>query len=35
MLENVQLSQDEQDNKALNVNVQIATYYRAGANGAN
>jgi Tfp pilus assembly protein PilO len=35
VLENVQLSQDEQDNKALNVTVQIATYYRAGANGAN
>ena len=35
VLENVQLSQDEQDNKALNVSVQIATYYRAGANGAN
>ena len=35
VLENVQLSQDEQANKALNVTVQIATYFRAGANGAN
>jgi hypothetical protein len=35
VLENVSLSQAEQENKALNVSVQIATYYRAGANGAN
>ncbi len=35
VLENVELSQDEQDEQALNVTVQIATYYRAGANGAN
>jgi hypothetical protein len=35
VLENVGLSQNEEANKALNVSVQIATYYRAGANGAN
>jgi hypothetical protein len=35
VLENVQLSQAEQENRSLNVSVQIATYYRAGANGAN
>jgi len=33
VLENVELSQSETENRGLNVNVQIATYYRAGANG--
>ncbi len=34
MLENVQLSQKDIDKSGLNVTVQIATYYRAGGNGA-
>jgi len=33
VLENVQLSQSETEKSGLNVSVQIATYYRAGANG--
>ena len=33
VLENVELSQSEVANRGLNVNVEIATYYRAGANG--
>ncbi len=33
VLENVQLTQSEVENRGLNVNVEIATYYRAGANG--
>ena len=33
VLENVELSQSEVENRGLNVNVEIATYYRAGANG--
>ena len=33
VLENVELSQSETENRGLNVNVQIATYYRAAANG--
>jgi hypothetical protein len=33
VLENVQLSQNETDNRGLNVTVQIATYYRPGGNG--
>jgi Tfp pilus assembly protein PilO len=33
VLENVQLSQSETENRGLNVNVQIATYYRAAGNG--
>ena len=33
MLENVELTQSEVENRGLNVNVDIATYYRAGANG--
>lgn len=33
VLENVQLSQTETDNRGLNVTVQIATYYRPGGNG--
>ena len=35
ILENVKLTQNESANKALNVEVQIATYYRIGANGGN
>ena len=35
VLENVELSQSEQESKPLNVMLQIATYYRAEANGAN
>jgi len=35
VLENVQLSQNEEQNTALNLSVTIATYYRAGTNGAN
>jgi Tfp pilus assembly protein PilO len=35
VLENVEVSQGETEGKALNVLVQIATYYRAEANGAN
>jgi Tfp pilus assembly protein PilO len=34
VLENVELTQGEGENRALNVLVQIATYYRAEANGA-
>ena len=34
VLEKVELTQNESANKALNVAVQIATYYRTGANGA-
>lgn len=34
VLENVQLSQSEAENRGLNVTVQIATYYRAGGSGA-
>jgi Tfp pilus assembly protein PilO len=33
VLENVELTQSEIENRGLNVNVDIATYYRAGANG--
>ena len=33
VLENVELTQSEIENRGLNVNVEIATYYRAGANG--
>jgi Tfp pilus assembly protein PilO len=33
VLENVELSQSETENRGLNVNVQIATYYRAATNG--
>src|SRR3990170_6017795 len=33
VLENVQLSQNESDERGLNVTVQIATYYRPGGNG--
>lgn len=33
VLENVELSQSETENRGLNVNVQIATYYRAAGNG--
>jgi Type II secretion system (T2SS), protein M subtype b len=33
VLENVQLSQNETDDRGLNVTVQIATYYRPGGNG--
>ena len=35
VLENVALSQGDADSSALNVSMQIATYYRAGADGAN
>ena len=35
VLENVELSQGETEGRDLNVLVQIATYYRAEANGAN
>jgi Tfp pilus assembly protein PilO len=34
VLENVQLSQDEGESRAINVMVQIATYFRTGANGS-
>lgn len=33
VLENLQLRQSEIENRGLNVDVEIATYYRAGANG--
>lgn len=33
VLENVELTQSELENRGLNVSVDIATYYRAGANG--
>jgi Tfp pilus assembly protein PilO len=33
VLENVELTQSEIENRGLNVSVDIATYYRAGANG--
>lgn len=33
VLENVELTQSETENRGLNVNVQIATYYRAATNG--
>lgn len=33
VLENVGLTQSEVENRGLNVSVDIATYYRAGANG--
>jgi Tfp pilus assembly protein PilO len=33
VLENVELSQSEVENRGLNVTVEIATYYRTGANG--
>lgn len=33
VLENVELTQSETANRGLNVNVQIATYYRAASNG--
>ena len=33
VLENVDLRQSEVENRALNVEMEIATYYRAGANG--
>lgn len=33
VLENVALTQSELENRGLNVSVDIATYYRAGANG--
>jgi len=33
VLENVELTQGEGENRALNVSVDIATYYRAGTNG--
>jgi Tfp pilus assembly protein PilO len=33
VLENVELSQSETENRGLNVNMQIATYYRAAGNG--
>jgi Tfp pilus assembly protein PilO len=33
VLENLQLRQSEVENRGLNVDVEIATYYRAGANG--
>jgi Tfp pilus assembly protein PilO len=33
VLENVELTQSEVENRGLNVSVDIATYYRAGANG--
>ncbi len=34
VLENVQVSQGDAESRALNVSVRIATYYRAGVNGA-
>jgi len=33
VLENVELTQSEIENRGLNVSVDIATYYRTGANG--
>ncbi len=33
VLENVELTQSEIENRGLNVSVDIATYYRSGANG--
>jgi Tfp pilus assembly protein PilO len=33
VLENLQLRQSEVENRGLNVDVEIATYYRAGVNG--
>jgi Tfp pilus assembly protein PilO len=33
VLENVELTQSEVENRGINVNVDIATYYRTGANG--
>lgn len=33
VLQNVQLSQTDAEDRALNVSVQIATYYRTGGNG--
>jgi hypothetical protein len=33
VLENLQLRQSEVENRGLNVDVEFATYYRAGANG--
>jgi Tfp pilus assembly protein PilO len=33
VLENVELTQSEVENRGLNVSVEIATYYRTGANG--
>ena len=33
VLENVDLRQSEVENRAINVEMEIATYYRAGANG--
>jgi Tfp pilus assembly protein PilO len=33
VLENVELTQSEVENRGLNVSVDIATYYRTGANG--
>ena len=33
VLENLQLRQSDIENRGLNVDVEIATYYRAGANG--
>jgi Tfp pilus assembly protein PilO len=33
VLENVELTQSEVESRGLNVNVEIATYYRTGANG--
>jgi Tfp pilus assembly protein PilO len=33
VLENVDLRQSESENRALNVEMEIATYYRAGVNG--
>jgi Tfp pilus assembly protein PilO len=35
VLENVELTQNQAEKSALNVSLQIATYYRAEANGAN
>ncbi len=35
VLEHVELSQGETDDAALNVSMQIATYYRSGPDGAN
>ena len=35
VLENLQLRQSELENRGLNVEVEIATYYRTGAAGAN
>jgi Tfp pilus assembly protein PilO len=35
VLEHVDLAQGDQENRALNVSLTIATYYRAAANGAN